>query len=260
MTHLWLTYAWADNDDGDVDHVIAELERCGVEVRYDRQQIRAGERLWSRIDQSISDATTAGWAIFVTKSSLQSEACQEELAYALDRALRARGDFPIIGIFSEPIDRMLIPSAIATRKYVNLRDPDWMNEIRRSLTGGPAHQRPEVTPFSARIYRNTRTIFELRPRSGRWYPFTAAVPTAEKDLLDAVYSGPSGAIPSACISHVTEVVLNDGAFSGIHLGSAIDPQMSAFIQLTGMPSQLVFGEMPDMFCVQAQNIPPSWYV
>ena len=172
MAGLWLTYAWADNDDGDVDHVIAELERHNVPVKYDRLQIRAGQRLWSQIDQSISDSSmTSGWAIFVTKNSLESEPCQEELAYALDRALRERGDFPIIGIFSEPLDRKLIPSAIATRKYVNLRDPNWALEIKRSLFGSPAFEPPKTSPISIRIYRNDRTIFEIRPRSGRWYPF-----------------------------------------------------------------------------------------
>ena len=45
----------------------------------------------------------------------ESEPCLEEIAYALDRALRKREtDFPVIGIFPESLDRNIIPSAIAT--------------------------------------------------------------------------------------------------------------------------------------------------
>jgi TIR domain len=110
MSKLWLTYAWVDNEDSDVDHVIVELRKVGFDVHFDRRQIVVGQRLWPQIDKFISDPKqTDAWAIFATKHSLASEACQEELAYALDRALRVRGsDFPLIGIFPAPIDRSLI--------------------------------------------------------------------------------------------------------------------------------------------------------
>jgi hypothetical protein len=118
VTKLWLTYAWKDNQDQDVDHVIHELQRTGLEVAFDRAHIIPGQRVWFQIDKGILDPATDAWAILATENSLSSEACLEELAYALDRALRTRGaDFPLIGIFPAPIDRALIPSAIATRLY-----------------------------------------------------------------------------------------------------------------------------------------------
>ena len=53
--------------------------------------------------------------IYVTRKSLNSEPCREEVAYALDRALQTRGDaFPLIRIFPERADLTLIPGAIAT--------------------------------------------------------------------------------------------------------------------------------------------------
>ncbi|MDO8358714.1 MAG: TIR domain-containing protein [Devosia sp.] len=89
---LWLTYAWKNNDDGQIDHVIAELERQqGLTLGYDRVQLLAGRRLWEQIDAAITDPATDAWATYVTRESLESEPCQEELAYALDRALRTRG-------------------------------------------------------------------------------------------------------------------------------------------------------------------------
>jgi TIR domain len=95
MAKLWLTYAWKDNQDQDVDHVIEELKKVGLEVVFDRVHLIPGQKIWPQIDQAISDPSISGWAIFATANSFSSEACLEELAYALDRALRTRGgDFP----------------------------------------------------------------------------------------------------------------------------------------------------------------------
>ena len=100
---LWLTYAWKDNEDAQVDHVYHELIDAGLDVRLDRTQLTVGQRLWPQIDAGITDPEKCdGWAIYATKKSLESEPCLEEIAYALDRALRKREtDFPIIGIFPE---------------------------------------------------------------------------------------------------------------------------------------------------------------
>lgn len=176
---LWLTYAWKDNQDQDVDHIIAELRAKGLEVRYDRVQLLAGRRLWDQIDQAINDPTTAAWAMLVTPNSLQSEPCQEEIAYALDRTLRSRGHaFPLIGIFPSEIDRTLIPSALATRLYVNLRDPEWAQQIYDAVNGSKSVQ--PTSPPSYALHMHTvqgKPAVEVWPRSGRWYPFVALVPT-----------------------------------------------------------------------------------
>jgi hypothetical protein len=39
MAKLWLTYAWKDNQDQDVDHVVGELKRVGLDVAFDRAHI-----------------------------------------------------------------------------------------------------------------------------------------------------------------------------------------------------------------------------
>jgi hypothetical protein len=163
---LWFTYAWKDNQDEDVDHIINVLRGNGLDVNFDRRQIIPGQRLWSQINAAISDPTRCdAWAIFATKASLSSEPCLEELAYALDRALRVRGSqFSLIGIFPEPLDRALIPSAIATRLYVNLCDPEWARLVRdgvnQSRTGpdlsnipsfvAVLHQRPSKKNWSSK--------------------------------------------------------------------------------------------------------------
>jgi hypothetical protein len=243
MGTLWLTYAWVDNDDGDVDHVIAELKKQGLDVRFDRQHIAPGQRLWPRIDAGITDESTTAWAIFATRGSLSSEACLEELAYALDRALRARGaNFPIIGIFPEPIDRSLIPSAIATRKYVNLTAPDWASEVARAVKGSGEYQLPETAPFVHALHNvGGKDVLEVRPRSGRWHPFFVLLPTSEIDKLSVVFPGPSGHPAGTGMVHHREIATYDGAWKGMETENLVDSANSAYIWLNSLPSSIRFG-------------------
>ncbi len=79
MGKLWLTYAWKDNQDQDVDHVVGDLKRVGLDVAFDRAHIIPGQRLWSQIDKGISDPQTDGWAILATENSLSSEPCPHSI-------------------------------------------------------------------------------------------------------------------------------------------------------------------------------------
>ena len=120
---LWLTYAWVDNKDLDVDFLIQKLEES-IEVRFDRRSLIAGRRLWHRIAKNISDPAVDAWAIFLTRASLESPACMEELDYALDRALGTRGpEFPLIAIVADaPFDQL--PAPLKVRLGVSVRDSD----------------------------------------------------------------------------------------------------------------------------------------
>ena len=93
MATVWLTYAWEDNKQGDVYFAAQELQRCGLTVKLDRWNISAGRRLWEQIEDFISNPEESdAWLLYATQASLQSEPCKEEFAYALDRALRTRGE------------------------------------------------------------------------------------------------------------------------------------------------------------------------
>lgn len=168
---LWLTYAWKDNDRGNVDHVVSKIREAGIEVLLDREELVVGRRLWSQIDKSITNPEkTDAWAIYVTQNALESEPCQEELSYALDRALRTRGsDFPIIGIFNDALPRELIPSSIATRLYVNLQDPSWVDRIKNGLVGTPL---PKLTDPGSTVAElciwQGRYFLVAHPRIGSW--------------------------------------------------------------------------------------------
>ena len=177
MPNLWLTYAWKDNENQDVDFVVQRLEGQGVSVRQDRTQLLAGKRLWDQIAGGIESPHLDGWAIFVTENSLRSEPCLEEIAYALDRALRTRGsNFPLIGIFPTPMDRSIIPSALATRLYVTLKDPDWPTKIGDSLGGASTQRTPAVEPYEFKVHRDANDwVYEMRPRDGVWHPASVVV-------------------------------------------------------------------------------------
>ena len=90
---VWLTYAWEDNTDGDVDFIAQELIGCGLDVKLDRWNLTAGKRLWEQIESFIQDRSESdAWVLYATQASLGSEACKEEFAYALDRSSLSRAE------------------------------------------------------------------------------------------------------------------------------------------------------------------------
>ena len=240
---LWLTYTWVDNEDSQIDHVYHELTDAGIEVHLDRTQVVAGRRLWSQIDSGITDSSKCdAWAIFATKKSLESEPCLEELAYALDRALRSRGSsFPLIGIFPESLDRELVPSALATRLYVSLRDPDWKSMVVLSLkSNASGHSIPKPSPYFFNITEESWGFcIEMRPRSGRWHPFYALVPKAEKGLISSIFTGPSGhPINWGMVAHGTAT---SGIYEGVSTTNLVDALTSAYVSFSKLPSKILFG-------------------
>ena len=246
MPKLWLTYAWKDNEEEQVDYVVQALKTQGLDVGIDRARLVPGQRLWAQLDAAITDpARSDAWAIYATRNSLSSEPCLEELAIALDRALRNRGGrFPIMGIFPEPLDRALIPAAIAVRLYVSLQDPDWAQRVaagaRRAAPEVPA---ADVAPFHIQEHRrNGELVVEVRPRAGRWHPFVVMVPVAERALLLNVEHGPSGRVPEMCM--VMGACDVDGAptHAGKQIENVVDPLNSAYVTFSASPSEIVVGQ------------------
>jgi hypothetical protein len=245
MAKLWLTYAWIDNQDQDVDHIIQQLTAVGLDVAFDRAHIIPGQRLWPQIDKGIADPKTDGWAILATENSLSSESCLEELAYALDRALRTRGtDFPLIGIFPAPVDRAIIPSAIATRLYVNLRQSNWALLVADGVEKRkPAAATGGIIPFVARIHKvDGRDVLEIRPRSGRWYPGAIGVPKDGTLKVKMVMPGPSGHPTLSGMVNTGTGESNDGKWAFTVAYHAIDALNSLYITFDGpLHGEISFG-------------------
>ncbi|MDZ7283502.1 toll/interleukin-1 receptor domain-containing protein [Sphingomonas sanguinis] len=241
MTKIWLTYAWKDNEEEDVDHIIAELSARGLDVGYDRVELLAGRRLWEQIDVAIKDPGVVAWAIYVTENSLKSEPCQEELAYALDRALRTRGaKFPLIGLFPGNLDREIIPSAIATRLYVNLRTNDWAEQVVNAVKGARRGSQSPPTPYGHALHKRPNGYcLEVWPRTGTWSPSYGIVPEAEAEKLRGVSTGPRGVLDG-----MRMVIDGEGYQNGVFgrvINNPVDAVNSLQINLAELPSWIEFG-------------------
>lgn len=250
MATVWITYAWADNDHGDVDFVAQELGRAGLTVKLDRWNLGAGKRLWEQIENFICKPEQSdAWLLIASNNSLASEPCKEEFAYALDRALTSRGDgFPVMALFSTHTDESLIPAGIRTRLHVSITDPDWKERVVAAAEKRThAASRPEVRPFHLQVHSNQAGVkpfaIEVRPRAGVWAPFIAAVPLAEKDnVAPSIMIGPRD-VPtdSGMLTNCGEGPSSDNTLWFMHAGNQSTPTESYYIWCKKLPSKLIFG-------------------
>jgi len=250
MAKIWITYAWDDNQHGDIDFIAQELEQAGLEVKLDRWNISAGQRLWEQIEIFISSPEQSdAWLLVATNNSLASEPCKEEYAYALDRALNIRGqNYPVIALFLGSVDQSLIPAGIRTRLYISITDPDWKERIVAAAEGRAYQiQRQQIQPFYIHVHRNQSgskpIAIEVRPRAGVWAPFIAAIPMVEKEKVDPnIMIGPRD-VPtnSGMLINCGEGVSPDGKMWVMSAGNQATPTESYYIWCKSMPSMLVFG-------------------
>jgi hypothetical protein len=246
---IWITYAWSDNQHGDVDYIAQELAAAGLCVKLDRWNVGAGLRLWDQIANFITKPDQSdAWLLIATQSSLSSEPCKEEYAYALDRALQKRGEqFPVIAIFPGPVDESLIPAGIKTRLYVSLTDPDWKERIKASAEGQtPSIARPRIEPYALTIHRghsSGKIIIEVRPRAGVWAPVFAAVPISERDSTKPwIFVEASGVITgTGIVVGLSEGVTADNLWWFAASSTQATPTQSLYVWLEQLPTRLRFG-------------------
>lgn len=265
MASIWITYAWNDNYEGDVDFCAQELEDTGLAVKLDRWNIRAGLRLWPQIETFIQRPSECdAWLLYATVNSLGNEACKEEFVYALDRAIHERGQaFPIIALFPSTVDSSLIPAGIRTRLYVSLTDPDWRERIKAAAEGlEPSISRRQLDPFFLEIYHpidgiRKRYSIEVRPRAGSWSPFLAAIPFEEQDEVNpSLAFGATGRVPSGSILFHTKRGPSEDEMWWVMIASnEATPTQSYYIMADALPSKILFGidRSNDQYLVDLQD-------
>jgi hypothetical protein len=255
---LWLTYAWVDNEDGDFDYIAQELRGFGVDTIYDKVAIVPGQRLWSQIANHISDPNTQGWAFLITPSSLESEPCLEELAYALDRALRSiNANFPLIGLVTQGVSYEDVPLPLKVRLCVNLATPNWKEQVQAALEARPP-QLPNstTTKYHYKISQEYNgagallTTIEIRPRFGELHFWRVIVPASCHVIEYGV--GPAGTGQRTGLLHNSvegQGKLSDGTDSLIYGSSdPLTPGTSAIIKIdNGTPDFLGFGLATEPF-------------
>lgn len=263
---LWLTYAWSDNEGGDFDRLVARLEESGIDVVFDRIQLIPGRRLWEQIADRITSGDLSGWGYFLTPASLESQACREELAYALDRALGSQGpEFPLIGLLhGVPISE--VPAALRIRLCVDLADPDWVESVVSSVEGRP-RQLPASDPGRIRLEFHPQydaatgqSAFEFRPRLGQVTYWRVAFPPG---LLDAsVGSGPAGGggVGGSMNNYLDGTVTIDGeSMRFVGSGDRLTAGTSAYLIYSGHPpAKICFGESQQPFAMLGEWI--TWNV
>ncbi len=189
--------------------------------------------------------------MYATQNSLASEACREELAYALDRSLSKRGvTFPIIALLPSHAEGELLPAAIRTRLYIDLSDPDWKDRIVAAITNRElARGAAQLAPYIVKVHpapAGYQVLLEVRPRAGVWHRFGACVIAAEKDRVGLVVrDGPRGVVPPPDGGYIGGGAgLSDDGVWYVEKGYlASTPTHSFSLFCKGLPSTIGFGQL-----------------
>jgi len=254
MDPLWITYAWKDDEGGDFSYLVQELEAEGVPITYDKIALVPGRRLWEQIANKITSSPLSGWASLLTPNSLLRPGCGEELAYALDRALKTKGEeFPLIGLLHDvSIDD--VPTALRVRLCVNLEDPDWREQVLAGVEGrAPKRSTIPLGPYVVQIHSNYMrpgsTAIEARPRFGSITYWRFAVPKGATVVAHGAGPANGGGVSGITMNSVEGQITIDGvecAFYGA--GNALSASTSAYIVLQGnLPDFVLFGQASQPF-------------
>jgi len=262
---IWITYAWADNDEGDFDFLVQELRSNDVPALYDKIALVPGRRLWSQIADNIANEPLAGWAYLVTPNSISSRACQEELAYALQRALETQGEeFALIGLL-HGVSIRDVPLALRVRLCVNLANPDWMEEIRAATLGQPPRKPvEEQSPYVVKVHKpylgdSNAIAVEIRPRFGEltyWrigYPLDGPRPSAWGS--GPANGGGISAITNQVMEGVRGIEVEGIQMEFVGAGNTLSPSTSAYVVFQHRtPSRLFFGVAKEAFGLDMQGM------
>jgi hypothetical protein len=247
---LWITYAWADDRDGDFSYLVQELRDIGVEAAYDRISLIPGRALWQQIADRISSNDLSAWAYLLTRASLESKACREELAYALERALQSRNrDFPLIGLL-HGISIADVPTPLRVRLCINLADGNWRESVLAAVQNRPPALSIESnSPYVWTVHQPYRPVpntvaIEIRPRFGEIHYWRASIPFGTE--IVAWGPGPAG---GGAISMVRTMVVEGGdgqvnsrRFAWFGTGDRLTSGTSAYLIFPGnLPDLVGFG-------------------
>ena len=250
MASTWMTYAWDDNDDLQIDYIRQELQASGLTVKGDRWNVTAGKPLWEQIEAFITDPNASdSWLIVATQNSLGSSPCREEFEIAFCRALENRGrGFPVLALFPGPVDTSLLPARLKLRLNVSMTDSDWIERILAAAEGRDAAiASVQIDPyfFSVRSWDQGGCVVEVRPRAGSWSPVFAAVPIDERHAANPSIMTAAGGItqgfPAGILTGAGNCVSEDGDWWMVYAANQATPIQSLYILCKNRPSKVGFG-------------------
>jgi hypothetical protein len=106
-------------------------------------------------------------------------------------------------------------------------------------------KQPADKPFHLTVHKQPSPskgyIIEVRPKTGSWTPFVAAVPLTDKLRVNLhILPGAPGNLPSGGVLHgAGEGFTDDWAFC--FAKNEATPEMSYYLYCTELPSKLLFG-------------------
>ena len=258
MKTLWITYAWKDNLEGDFDYLTQELQNEGLKCIYDKIALVPGKRLWEQIAERIESPDLSAWAYLLTKQSIESEPCKEELSYALARVLSARDkSFPIIGLIHN-LSFDSVPLPIRTRLCVNLRDVNWKTQVIAGVNSiPPIIQIDSIAKFHIVIHKvENNFAIEIRPRFEDLRYWRIAIPS-EKIVIGFGVGASGyfniGPVTTSGVEGTVTVKSINCKFVGC--GDIINSSTSAFVLVQGeIPGFVAFGLAKQPF-----GVPDEWY-
>jgi hypothetical protein len=181
----------------------------------------------------------------------------EELYYALDRALSAKGaGFPIFALLHNVKAGDLAP-ALKTRLCIPLMIPDWVHQVvatvRKKPAGFiPAHTSPVVITTHS---MPPGFAIELRTRFEHLSPFILAVDLTEKARVTDMLMVPPGILNAASFysgvgpEEIDLTIPDESVIKvwGWRVDSpACSPVSSAALNCTSLPNRVWFGKLSNV--------------
>ena len=256
MKKLWLTYAWKDNEDRNIDFIIKELDKTNIAVKFDRRNLIPGQRLWQQIGNHITNPMECeSWGIILTKNSIENESCIEELSYALERTLKTKGaTFPIFALLHE-ISPKELPPALSIRLCIILENNNWVDQVIAAVNKTSPGFSPEkdLSNFIFHEHKiDNRYCLEIKPRFDRINPHAIVVDYHEKESGNVTNGsfGPSGIIPNGHVAFErinSETRITDGTHCWVWgANNEINSTNSIFLFYKKKPKRIWFGHQENL--------------
>jgi hypothetical protein len=164
--YLHMTHPCAQRGEADFAHLALQLKHVGLDVTYDRIELRPDQSLWERVSAQVTAGNLSGWAYFLTPRGFSNRLCLDQISAVLNRTCEIRGaGFPLFGLL-HGIASETLPPGLRLRPCVHLADPGWKEKVRSLMAGRSAE---EDSQFCWRIHTgfggdSSLTTIEVTPR------------------------------------------------------------------------------------------------
>ena len=113
---IFISYAHSDIDSNWMQTFVQTIKDRGVDVWYDRFEIRPGDTIQEAIEKGLRNSTVI--VFLLTEKSVFHASTLFELGAAIGMGKR------VVGIVPEDLDISLLPQSFRNRRYLIKKDPE----------------------------------------------------------------------------------------------------------------------------------------